>query len=556
MEKEPLPELHGDYYVDNFHTLTSFVESTYKDLLTEQELQWCGAIRCVQLPAQRLYIRLLTRRGSTFRVSRLTYPEVGDAEQAASLLSTAELATRSPPEDMNQLLGCFTKPELLDTLSLQVHRNLSRSALCDQITNASDEEQRHYRECLQASDGWVNLHGHAHWMLMQLCFFGNLYQDSSQFVMQQLGTLTYESYVLDPSARAFTSRSQIEAHWRYFECEALFDVINLRSGDDLLNLASSLPQTHSQDHNLIRRVDRLRNKIARQLERLSLVEQAQGLYEASVRPPARERRVRILMARPNWQQALLLAQQMLDVPLNESERLVAQRLVEQCSKSQGLPYQKHRAFKPVSSKLVLRNTGQRVEEMARRFYSLNGECFHTENTLVTAVLGLLIWDIIFQPLPGVFFNPFQTGPCDFNEPEFRHRRATLLDARFEELDDPQALLARVQSSYQAHHGKQNPLVRWQRVSPTMLELALERIPSAHWRALFNRVLDDSRENSTGLPDLVLFPNSGGYEFIEIKGPGDTLQANQRRWMHYFSEHAIACRVVHVRYSLDSIETSV
>ncbi len=555
MDTESLPELYGDYYVENFHTLARFVVSTYADLLKEEELLWYQSVSNVSLQAQRLYIRLLTRRGSLFRVSRLAYPEIDNVEQMANELAESGLATRQIPDDMSLLLSCFTKPELLDLLNMRAHRNLSRVELCEHIVHADDIRIQHCLESLQASDRWISLHGHAHWMLMQLCFFGNLYQDSSEFVLQQLGTSTYESYSIDPEARAFTSRRQIEAHWRYFECDALFEVINRRCSEDLLQLANSLPQTDHDDDNLIRRVDRLRNKIARQLERLAHTEQAQALYELSVNAPARERRVRIMMAQQRWQEALLLCQQMLDAPRNESERLVGERLLERCRKSQGQSHRKRVVFKPASSKLVLANTGQRVEELARVFYSLNGVCFHTENTLVTGVLGLLIWDIIFHPLPGVFFNPFQIAPSDFHEPEFRYRRAELLHVRFRDLDEPCNLKARVRQAYQDHQGKLNPLVRWHRLSPDMLELALERVPGKHWRSLFEHILDDPRENSSGLPDLVVFPDQGGYEFIEIKGPGDTLQANQRRWMHYFNQHSIPCRVVHVRYRLDLVDTS-
>ncbi|NQZ10656.1 MAG: VRR-NUC domain-containing protein, partial [Algicola sp.] len=41
---------------------------------------------------------------------------------------------------------------------------------------------------------------------------------------------------------------------------------------------------------------------------------------------------------------------------------------------------------------------------------------------------------------------------------------------------------------------------------------------------------------------------GGYELVEVKGPGDRLQKNQLRWMQYFHQQGIRHRVVHVRWS--------
>jgi len=547
MTERPAPVLNDDYYLVNFHTIASFVVSTYHDLLTHDEQQWFEKIRTVSKPAQRLYIRLLTRRGSSFRIAKLCYPEIERIGTAADELSAVALAEREAPQDDKLLLSCFTKPELIERLELQHLRKLSRVELIAHIESSTPAQLAQYRKHLQ-SEQWITLVGHAHWMLMQLCFFGNLYQDSSELVLRQLGTLTYEDYPLDATARAFTSRDQIDAHWRYFECETLYDCADKSNARTLLTLAYSVPTVDSGDTTLCRRLDRIRNRIARQLERLGSIEEAERLYELSEHPPARERRVRIKLARQQWQTASLLAKEMIQTPYDEAEKLTARKLLLKCQKAQGLPAASTRLFKPAATKLVLRSDGSRVEELARRFYTRKGVCFHTENTLVNGVLGLFIWDIIFHPVPGVFFNPYQIAPADFNEPEFQTRRAELLKQRFEELTDPISFGPRIHQNYAQHVGKMNPLVRWQRLSPEMLALAIDRIGLNHWRALFERILLDKRENRSGLPDLVLFPDDGGYEFIEIKGPGDTLQANQRRWMQYFDQHSIACRLVHVRYT--------
>lgn len=537
--------LDEDYYLTNFHTLAGFVVNTYADLLQPDEIDWYQRVSAVSEEAQRLYIRLLTRKRSIFRLSRLHYAEIEDCEHCAQALARYGLASTHPPDTLGPLLSSFTKPELVEQLDLSAYRHLPRVKLVEHIT--ASPLQVHYQQKLQVADSWVTPQGHVPWMLMQLCFFGNLYQDSSEFVLRQLGTLQYEAYPLDASSRAFISREQIEAHWRYFECEALFDVINLRDDASLLELAGTLPVWSEVDINLRRRVDRLRNRIARQLERLGRHDEAMSLYRLSLHPPARERRVRRYLANDEYQAGLSLVSQMLGNPYNEAERLLAQRLKNECHKGLGLSVKKQRVFKPETTTLVLQNSGARVESLARNFYSNKGICFHTENTLVNGVLGLFIWDIIFHPVPGVFFNPFQVAPADFHQPQFNERRAALLSARFSELNEAASFRARVINAFEQHAGKMNPLVRWQGLSDELLALAIDRIPLAHWRGLFTRILADTRENTSGFPDLVLFPDAGGYEFIEIKGPGDALQANQRRWMKYFDQQGIACRLVHVRY---------
>jgi len=163
------------------------------------------------------------------------------------------------------------------------------------------------------------------------------------------------------------------------------------------------------------------------------------------------------------------------------------------------------------------------------------------------VLGLFIWDIIFANVPGAFFNPFQSAPSDFYHRDFVNKRQALIDERMTALNDPLKFGGIVRDNYRVCHELANPLVRWHRLSEELLAKALLRIPANHWRSIFTRLLEDLRENSSGLPDLILFPEEGSYELIEIKGPGDTIQNNQRRWMRYFSEHHIPSRVVNVRW---------
>ena len=556
MKKDTKRVIHSDYYLENFHTLAGYVVSTYEDLLREDEKNWYESVKAVPDSAQRLYIRLLTRRNSIFRLSRLNYPEILKKEACAETLAHKALVDCEPPIDLATLLATFTKLELINVLSLHSLRNKSRAELLEHINNCEQDTLGHYKELLQQADKWVGVKGHAYWTLMQLCFFGNLYQDSSELILQQLGTVKYENYALDSSTRAFTSREQIDSHWRYFECATLYEFADTRSPDQLTQLANALPDFSDADFTLRRRVDRLRNRIARHFERLTLIDEALTLYSISQQPPARERRVRILLSRQQWHAAEVLCEKILGEPHNETERLSTERLFSQCRKAQGLSYVKQKIFKPASSTLVLHNSGRRVEETARAFFAQQGQCFHTENALVTAVLGLFIWDIIFHPLPGAFYNAFQSAPADFNQPQFSKQRKCLLDERFLELNDVAVFKERVQSNYGLHFGKVNPLVRWQHVSTHLLALALEHIPGCHWRELFKRILTDIPLNKTGLPDLTLFPAEGGYEFIEIKGPGDVLQVNQRRWMKFFDQHRIACRVVHIRYSDASVKNVV
>ncbi|ASJ75436.1 VRR-NUC domain-containing protein [Granulosicoccus antarcticus] len=544
--------LAENYYLANFHRLADFVVDTYRDILTPAERQWYDSLQASTESAQQLYIRLLSRKGSVFRLSRISYPEIESLDSAASELATRGLAETLPPDNLQILLSAFTKPELSALLIPGGKWPRSRVELIDELLAANAGEQARFSTILQQADEWITLYGHQHWSVFRLGYFGNLYQDSTEFVLQELGTVIYENYALDAPARPFATRSQLNAHLRYFECEALLDTISLKEVRPLLALVAQLPVMIAGDDHLLRRVDRLRNRIARQLERLGCQDDALELYAVSVHPPARERRVRLHLGRGELDHAGRLLSLMREAPFNDAEDQVADRLQQQYRKAAGLPAIKQVRFKPQTTALTLSESSDRVEYAARAFYGRLGDCYYTENALVNAVLGLFIWDIIYFPIAGAFFNPFQSAPADFYQPSFSARRANLLMTRFEELESESRFTDRVFEAYERHQGKSNPLVRWDQISLALLSHSLERIPVSHWRAMFQRILSDTRDNTSGFPDLILFREEAGYEFIEVKGPGDVLQKNQLRWMQYFDSHGIPCRVVNIRWAQDVI----
>ncbi len=537
--------LPSDYYLANFNFLVDFVESTYRELLVEAELDWLRRLRDSPKSAQQLYVRLLGRKASLFRLSRLSYSEIESIETAAAHLVTSGLGSVDVGDDLSIVLRSFTKPELIKRLELDQLSSLPRVELTEHLESAGDETRQGYIDRLAGSDSWIRINGHHHFTLFRLCFFGNLYQDSSEFVRRDLGTLRYEDYVINDQLRPFTSREQLESHLRYFECDALAELIDFDDKSALLKLSDQLPERWPNDHHLDRRLDRLRNRIARQLERLGEYLDALRLYQESINPPGRERAARLLYKLEEHERAGLLLSQMIDAPRGEAELQFAQQF---SSKIGVARKQRVKPFKPQTTKLALKESDTRVEVAATQFFSQFGDCFFVENSLIDGALGLFIWDIIFADVPGAFFNPFQSAPSDFYHLEFLEKRQHLIDCRMRALDDPIRFAAMVRKNYDSRQGIANPLVRWHKLSEELLSKALLRIPAEHWKAMFLRLLTDLRENSSGLPDLILFPAGGSYELIEIKGPGDALQKNQRRWMRYFAEHRIPCRVVNVRWT--------
>lgn len=173
---------------------------------------------------------------------------------------------------------------------------------------------------------------------------------------------------------------------------------------------------------------------------------------------------------------------------------------------------------------------------------------YVENTLVLGLFGLLCWEVIFTPLPGAFFHPFHAGPADLYDSRFRTRRAGLFEARLALLDSG-AYADEMRRIHRQKQGLQSPFVFWELLDESLLEQALACLPAAHLKAWFGRLLQDLQANRAGMPDLIQFyPAERGYRMIEVKGPGDRLQDNQKRWLAFCAEHGMPVEVCYVTWA--------
>ncbi|MFV8782616.1 VRR-NUC domain-containing protein [Microbulbifer sp. SA54] len=548
----PTPvELAPDYYLSNFRALLDFVISRYDALLSAEERAFFADFQALATDSQRLYVRLLSRKGvpssagALFRQTKLAYSEIDDLPRAVEQLVTSGLLLRNPALPLAEILPLFTKAELLprslSPLPNAIKRPELEQALLEQPLDPANVSAGEPILAVQAAE---------HFETFKLCFFGNLNQDLTDWVLRDLGLYQYERYPLDRHNLPFQSRAQIEQHLQYYDCLMLADEALANGSEAILALAAQLPAAHGEDATLHRRVDRLRLTLARQLERCDALDAADQLYQACTRPPARERRARIAVKRGDIDGGLSLCREILAAPLNEAETVFAESFGHRTAKraKHAKDWAAPDRYQPPTETVALPPADGRVELIAAAWLESehDSECFYVENTLFNGVLGLYIWDLLFAPVPGAFFNPFQVAPSDFRTPDFYPSRREALDQRLAELTG-QTLAARVWQHFDSKQGIANPLVAWEALSAALLTRALEHIPAHHWRELFRRLLADISHHRNGLPDLIHFPADGGYELVEVKGPGDRLQQNQQRWLGFFARHGIPHRVLHVEW---------
>ncbi len=297
------------------------------------------------------------------------------------------------------------------------------------------------------------------------------------------------------------------------------------------------------------RRDRLANTMARQLERDGELELALRLYRESETHPARERAARVLERLGEERAALQAAEAALDDPWCEEERDAMGRIATRLARRLGEARKPRKRDRFTTLELAFPRPELRVEQAAAE--QLAGqwrEVHYVENQLMCALFGLAFWEQIFAPLPGAFNNPFQAAPADMYEASFRHARKAQLEARFEQLAQVN-LAAELAAAHRRYSDYQCRWINWRAIHPGLVETAAATIPAPHLLAIWRRMLFDPRENRRGFPDLLaLGEGAGEYCMIEVKGPGDTLQESQKRWLRFFGEQGIPAAVAHVSWT--------
>ena len=538
------PELPQTYYLDNVLTLFGHVERLYTDLLDAELLAFLRQFGALPEDAQKLCVRLLNRRGDYFRLGKLEYAEIASLETAAGMLADAGLIEIDNGIEREDLLTLYTRAELIAASSEpSAYARLRRGELEARLLEDGAQE---YFDRLRSEDSLLRLTCGEHYLRCQMLFFGNLSQSMTDFVLSDLGLYRYENYVIDAEHRPYRNRDEIEQHWLIYRLESLFESAERSDPAELVEIGQSIPRDIDRRAPAWRKSERLRYEIARQLERIGATDAALELYRECSLPPCRERIVRIRDKQGKHREALAICHAILADPLEESEQQFAAAFAARISRRHDLDLALAAVEAlddaPPAPVLDLELApADSVELAVAEYFHAPGKgefCYYLENSLFNGVLGLLIWEAVFAPLPGAFFNPFQYRPSDFYAHDFCDNRERLLRKIFDSLTSNQDIWRIVSERWRQKQGLMNPLVNWQYLDLDIISLALQRIEHGHWRAIFERILEDLRNNRSGFPDLLHFPAAGGYCLIEVKGPGDSLQKNQQRWMHYFHRHGI------------------
>ena len=152
-----------------------------------------------------------------------------------------------------------------------------------------------------------------------------------------------------------------------------------------------------------------------------------------------------------------------------------------------------------------------------------------------------------MPVPEVFFNPYQRGPIDLFSASFREKRDKAICKRLQEINE-RSWAEKLLYTFDLRYNIACHLISWKRIEKKQLDLLLSIVPVVDLMKILDRMSFNLKDMKTGFPDLIIFDlKNHAYNLIEVKGPGDQLRPNQKRWLRYFEKNNIPYKVADIKW---------
>jgi hypothetical protein len=534
----PPVELAEGYYLDNFRHLLETVTDRYPDLLDDTDQAFLDAFADLSQDAARLLVRLYTRKGPIFRLNRLKYQDIKDIDTAASELVRIHLLDSRPSMTASDIIQLLTLADIRK-LPWCPDPRLSKAALLDHLAGDTVTAPP---EDWQLTEPLVGRLHDATLRRLQLMYFGNGHQSLTDFVLSDLGIFRYESYSLGRNQRWFQEPADIDQMLQLLDLRERYHDATDNKATRSLSLLADQCLSIDWRPRVQERAHRLMNRLGFRLEQAGECSRALALFNTNEAPPARERRCRVLYKLGRYEQCHETLQEMLDAPRDASEARFGPRFQPRLARKLKRPVLSVLAPPLFETRVSWAAASMSVEQLA---CTQLPDTVWRENQLPLAVFTLIHWSWLFADVPGAFHHPFQSGPADLYQPDFLQRRGTSRSHLYDSLGSARARRNLAQFS-ESKAGLQNPFFGWGGLDQALLMRCFDAVPWDHWVAIFRHLWLDLKRHRAGFPDLFQFLPDG-YRFIEIKGPGDRLQDNQRDWLAVFARHTIPAEVWYVDF---------
>nr|GFB64203.1 hypothetical protein [Tanacetum cinerariifolium] len=303
------------YYLENFRQVLGWIGQRYDDLLDDDERRFIEHFARLSQPSQALLVRMVMRKGTLFRASKLNYAEIGDVRLAAAALLECGWVDAQPHLDLHALFALLRKDEL--GLCFRDHGFRStekKSDLLERLLPLYAQAQPLDQWFSGLDDVVFGLEVMPLCDRLRLLYFGNLYQEWSEFVLADLGIYRYEKVEFSVESRGIGRREDIDTCLHLHACRQALD-----EGAVLLELADQAMRVNTANPWLAMRRAKLLFQIGYQAEREQDWPLALSVYTHSSYPGARVRRIRVLERIEHYAEAMALLLQAQSAPENDEE---------------------------------------------------------------------------------------------------------------------------------------------------------------------------------------------------------------------------------------------
>ncbi|KAH0464550.1 hypothetical protein IEQ34_007336 [Dendrobium chrysotoxum] len=225
-------------YQQNFRLMLEDVLDNYSHLFTKEEKCFIGYFSSLSDDAQRLLVRLYTRKGPWFRLSNISYKEISDLNaamhelQMTGYLCSLGSAVQSFKYNMKEVLDVLTVSELQQIshqwLSKNGMHHRRKQEIIEYILSASKNGScsallqkmvlEHAGKCVMISSAVDAIL----WRIQRL-FFLNSEQDLSAFLLVDMGLIKFPEFTCTITQQIFKCRADFLEYEEAIEVAQIMD---------------------------------------------------------------------------------------------------------------------------------------------------------------------------------------------------------------------------------------------------------------------------------------------------------------------------------------------
>ncbi len=539
-------ELPTFYYHAHFLEMLGFVVEQYEHVLAEVHRQVVRDFRRLTQDEQRLYVRLVNRKGRVFDAGKLRYPELGDMRPLLAALRAKGWLHPPGPEHYEAVLRFLTRTEILDTVA-GIKSGISRSLKKAELVELARRHVQAEEFMARVPGERIVVQGRCREVRFLLyLYFGRLQDGLSQFTMRDLGLVRVNDSRGSYEPR-FSERAEAEAHYELAELQR---AVEQGADTELDALARRLEALAEPDFPSVAKArDALCQRLGRKLERAGNEALALDVYRAGESTACNERVVRLLFAAGRKDEARAFLERCMAEPRNDEERLFAEDLYARKFDKKRTSTATDRLRTAATIDIDESQMGAPERAAAAWFEAEGQTAFRVENSLWRTLFGLLFWDELTAPADGGASSPFDFLPQSLKDGSFRERNAAAVAAAYQAIETPGALKRRLLKAGTLHYGTANGIFRWRRQTLDAVFALADHGAPAGIRLILDGFIDAYLDSRYGYPDLMLV-DGHGIRFVEIKAEGDALRRNQLLRLEQLQRAGFRADVVRVRWILD------